>query len=365
MTESVSPPRIPSVISIGNSTTTPLGIAGVFTGTGEEVKDYAVITVFARSDQQSATDGLSMQYSSDGTNWDDIDVYTIAANTGKFFTVAPEGRYFRIVYTNGGTAQGAFRLQTIYHYHATKPSSHRINENLDDEHDAELSIAVSQGNQEHDEVDIGRPMKIGGKAASSPPANVAAGDRVNAYFDLAGRQVTKADQPTAADFNAEVQGDAAHDAPASGNPVLAGAQMETMADSAPGTRASTDGDATKLAATDGALFVIPTGAQTWSYHEDSAAALTDASVHAAPGAGLSLYVTSIVFSTGAATAWNIFFEEGASKVLGPWYLEAVAGRGAVIYLATPKKITANTALTVTTSAAIAHSIDVTGFTAPG
>lgn len=172
-------------------------------------------------------------------------------------------------------------------------------------------------------------------------------------------------QATASNLNAEVQGDAAHDAAASGNPVLCGAQMETMADSAPGTRASTDGDANKLATSDGALYVVPTGPQTWSYHENSSNALTDASVHAAPGAGLSLYVATIVVSTGAATALNVFFEEGASTVLGPYYLEAVAGRGLVINFQTPKKITANTALTITTSAAIAHGIDVTGFIAPG
>jgi len=141
--------------------------------------------------------------------------------------------------------------------------------------------------------------------------------------------------------------------------------METMADSAPGTRSGTDGDATKLATTDGALFVIPTGPQTWSYHEDSSSALTDATVHSAPSAGLSLYVTDIVVSTGAATALNVFFEEGSTKVLGPWYLEATAGRGLAIHFGTPKKITAATALTITTSAAIAHSVDCCGFIAPG
>jgi hypothetical protein len=93
--------------------------------------------------------------------------------------------------------------------------------------------------------------------------------------------------------------------------------------------------------------------------------LTDATVHAAPGAGLSLYVCTIVFSSGAATAINMFLEEGASKVLGPYYLEATAGRGMSVTFNPPKKITANTALTVTTSAAIAHSVDITGFTAQG
>jgi hypothetical protein len=103
----------------------------------------------------------------------------------------------------------------------------------------------------------------------------------------------------------------------------------------------------------------------WSYHVDGSTALTDASVHAAPGAGLSLYVTDIMVSLGAATALNVFFEEGTTKVLGPYYLEAVNGRSLKIHFQTPKKITANTALTVTSSAAVAHAIDVTGFTAQG
>lgn len=163
----------------------------------------------------------------------------------------------------------------------------------------------------------------------------------------------------------EVIGDVAHDVAAPANPVVVGGQMETMADSAPATRAGTDADAVKLAAVDGALYVVTTAPQTWSYHENSSSALTDASVHAAPGAGLSLYVTDICVSTGAATALNVFFEEGATTVLGPYYLEAVAGRGMKIHFQTPKKITANTALTITTSAAIAHGIDVLGFIAPG
>jgi hypothetical protein len=164
----------------------------------------------------------------------------------------------------------------------------------------------------------------------------------------------------------EIVGDVAHDAPAAGNPVLnAGISVDTD-DTAPPNRVSAESDAVRFATDrDGSLFVRPHGPQIWSYHVNGSSALTDASVHAAPGAGLSLYVTDIVVSTGAATALNVFFKEGATTVLGPYYLEAVAGRGLHIRFATPKKITANTALTVTTSAAIAHSVDVTGFTAQG
>lgn len=137
-------------------------------------------------------------------------------------------------------------------------------------------------------------------------------------------------------------------------------------DTAPPQRVAAEQLATKAGTDrDGTIFVRTHGPQLWSYHENSSAALTDAAVHAAPAAGLSLYVTDIVVSTGAATAFSVFFEEGVTTVLGPYYLEAIAGRGVALHFQTPKKITAATALTVTTSPAMAHAIDVTGFTAQG
>lgn len=164
----------------------------------------------------------------------------------------------------------------------------------------------------------------------------------------------------------EVVGDIAHDTGVSGNPVQIAGAAQDCDDTAPPNRISTESDVTRFATDrDGSLFVRPHGPQVWSYHVDGSSALTDATVHSAPGAGLSLYVTDIIISLGAATALNVFFEEGASKVLGPYYLEAVNGRGLAIRFATPKKITANTALTVTSSAAVAHAIDVMGFTAQG
>ncbi len=43
------------------------------------------------------------------------------------------------------------------------------------------------GNVAHDAADSGNPVKIGGKASTSTPTDVANGDRVDAYFDAAGR----------------------------------------------------------------------------------------------------------------------------------------------------------------------------------
>ena len=192
---------------------------------------------------------------------------------------------------------------------------------------------------------------------------IAAGDNNIGNVDI----VTMPNVTLAAGTNTnEVVGDVAHDDVAAGNPVLVAGISQNMDNTAPPNRVSAEGDTVRLATDrDGTIFAHPHGPQIWSYHENSSSALTDASVQAAPGVGLSLYVTDIVCSTGAATALNVFLEEGATTVLGPWYLEAVAGRGLAIHFLTPKKITANTALTITTSAAIAHGIDITGFIGAG
>lgn len=114
-----------NVVSVLNSTTSTLGSGGTFTGTAEDVMNFASISISVFADQASGTDGLSIQQSSDGTNWDVTDVYTIPASTGKTFSVQPVARYFRIVYTNSASVQGAFRLYPSFHYYAAQPSSQR------------------------------------------------------------------------------------------------------------------------------------------------------------------------------------------------------------------------------------------------
>jgi hypothetical protein len=193
--------------------------------------------------------------------------------------------------------------------------------------------------------------------------SIAAGDNNIGNVDV----VTLPNVTLAAGTNTnEVVGDAAHDAAIAGNPVSVGGAAQNNDDTAPPNRVSAEGDIARFATDlDGVQYVRTHGPQVWSYHVNGSSALTDTSVHAAPGAGLSLYITDIIVSSGAATAMNMFLEEGATTVFGPIYLEAVAGRGFCHRFATPKKITANTALTITTSAAIAHSVDITGFTAQG
>jgi len=132
-------------VSIKNSSNVTLGIGGVFTGTSDDIMNVGVVIVTVFSDTASATNGLSVQFSGNGTNWDIIDTYTIPANTGKTFSFQPSGRLMRIVYTNGGIAQTSFRLNTYLKTTYVKPSSHRIQDMITSDDDAELVKAVMTG----------------------------------------------------------------------------------------------------------------------------------------------------------------------------------------------------------------------------
>lgn len=115
-----------NAVSTANSSTATLGAGGVFTGTAEDITKYGEVRVTVFADVASATDGLQMQQSSDGTNWDGSDAYTIAAaGNSKTFGAGCAMKFFRVVYTNGGTIQATFRMQTTFHVNATKPSSVR------------------------------------------------------------------------------------------------------------------------------------------------------------------------------------------------------------------------------------------------
>jgi uncharacterized protein YwbE len=107
------PVGLTNFISTVNSSTAALGIGAVFTGTAEDVTAYSTITVTVFADQASAADGLQIQQSSNAANWDFLDVYTIPASTGKTFKADVSSKFYRVVYTNGGTANTVFRLQTV------------------------------------------------------------------------------------------------------------------------------------------------------------------------------------------------------------------------------------------------------------
>lgn len=136
-----------SVVSSANSTTTPLGSSATFTGTFEDILPYADVTIIVRANVAGT---LTVQWSSDGTNIDDTDVYSYIANTGKQYSFGAMARYVRVVFANGGSAQASFRLQTVHHRVRGKPSSHRIDDVVVADDDAELVKAALTGKSPDD-----------------------------------------------------------------------------------------------------------------------------------------------------------------------------------------------------------------------
>jgi len=128
-----------------NSTSTPLGISGVYSGTAVEITNESVICVSVFADEDSAASGLNIQQSIDGVNWDHGDTFTIGGGVSENYTINPHAQWYKIDYTNGTTAQSAFRMQAILKSAYVKPSAHRVGGDISNQDDAELVKAVLSG----------------------------------------------------------------------------------------------------------------------------------------------------------------------------------------------------------------------------
>lgn len=102
------------ILDPNNSTTTTLLANQSYVGSAFEVTGYATINVNVYADVNSATDGLKVEFSTDAVNWDHSHRTTYTTGTGKGYIFNAEYRYARVSYTNGGTNQTVFRLQTIF-----------------------------------------------------------------------------------------------------------------------------------------------------------------------------------------------------------------------------------------------------------
>lgn len=139
----------------GNSTSEQLTANEAFTGSSwQDTLDYGVLSVSVITDQNSATNGLDVQWSDNGIDIVEHDYFSILANNGKTFTFGPAHRYYRIKYTNGsGGTTTTLNLVSILRRVYVKPSSHRISDSIVGQDDAELVKSVLSG--ERDDGDFG------------------------------------------------------------------------------------------------------------------------------------------------------------------------------------------------------------------
>lgn len=157
--------------------------------------------------------------------------------------------------------------------------------------------------------------------------------------------------------------DVAHDAADSGNPLKVGHKAVLFNASAPPNAAAAEDDRVNSIADEyGRQYVEITHPNYWDVSADYAGAQTNTTIKAAPGAGLSLYITDLTISNGA-TAGNITLLDGSGGTV-KYELYAPINGGCIVSLRSPIKLTANTLLAITSTTVTTHSVTVSGFIAP-
>lgn len=387
-----------SSVDSNNSSAATLGVSGVFTGTLTDVTQYGSVSVQVFADQDSATDGLSFEWSTDGgSNWDVQDQHDITANQAEQFIIPRVAESFRIVYTNGTTGQGAFRLETILNPWPVSGEVEELDVMLDSKDLALTTRSVIAGETPggafvnvqvstagNFKVDIEElagvaiSLNTGTRDAGTQRVTIATDDLVPisaASLPLPSGAATSAGQladdhnvtvsnaslvvtATALDIRAltssdivAVLGSTAADA-ASPNPVVVG----FVASATEPAEMSADGDTVKAWADRfGRLVVVknfPSDVSAAAHGPVTITKTTTAieDVIAAPAAGQALYITGLSCSNTSATAVRIDISDG-STIRDSMFLAADGG-GYVKQFDPPWELTAATALRATASAAV-------------
>jgi hypothetical protein len=299
---------------------------------------------------------MTFQFSTDNTNWDDVYTFTYAAADGaRRFQFPVTAQYFRIVYTNGGTTQTHFRVQTILHRQNVLTSIHRLADNTDPDRSAQVmkSALIARVNGTGDFIPVqanaSGVLKIGGSVDGSETEDAAvAGNPTlsGGRYDATARTLDDGDAGALAldaGGRAMVSGGAAHDTAVAGNPVPVAARANANEPTAVG-----DGDATHLwADTFGRLVVVPGHPSPELPVVVNATASGDTTVVSAPGAGVSLYIVRVALVNGGTAVVSAQLQEASSATnRGGGDLAANGGGMILDYGARGWKLTANTALQI-------------------
>ena len=265
---------------------------------------------------------------------------------------------------------------TVFDYTGSNPIAVRLTDTAGDYIAAGAGTQYTEGDTDASITGTAMMMEGAGNALVAAPGTAADGLLVNlgtnndvtntgtfAVQDATAQASLSVmdDWDNGASDGASVSGDVAHDSADAGEPVKIGFRAFSPDGTTPGTAVAENDRTNAKGDLDGRFFVNDEHPRWWSYHLNTSTAQTDTTVQAAPGAGFQIVITYIQFSLGAATAINMFLEEGASTIWGPIYLEAINGRGYVTPYGFKKHVTVNTALTLTTSASVAHSVEILGY----
>ena len=111
-------------ISEANSTTTTLQANETFTGVSQYVLGYININLIINCDVTSQSNGIHIEFSQDGVNWNFTTYSSYYTPNMSFSTVYPiVAPCLRLIYTNGSTDQTYFRLHTILYSNDIKSAT--------------------------------------------------------------------------------------------------------------------------------------------------------------------------------------------------------------------------------------------------
>ena len=102
------------IISNGNSTSSTLGVSGIFTGTIEDVTRYNSILITINSNISSTSNGVQLYFGATTSSMKLKAQYTYNANENTSIPIKVTDRFFRIIYNNGTTLQTSFTMQTYF-----------------------------------------------------------------------------------------------------------------------------------------------------------------------------------------------------------------------------------------------------------
>lgn len=128
MSSFYAPTTIYGTVDPLNSTEQVLNANATFTGTASDISKFAACNINVSTDFNSSLNGLLIQFSSNGTDWDITQAYTISTpNTGTVYSLTIPvnilAKYYRVRYTNGSSSQGVFRLQSILNTQSSATTS--------------------------------------------------------------------------------------------------------------------------------------------------------------------------------------------------------------------------------------------------
>lgn len=363
-----------------DTTTVLLGIGASYTSaTFDHSTGGAYVTHYIYADVGGTH---YAEESHDGTNWIVVDAETVTAGVVLRESHQSIARYSRARYVNGGVAQGTFYHQAVQKHigqdEYVKISDTQNTVTGDKQHNA-ASPAVDAFEVIGAIANAAAPTYIEGRVVL--PRVTLSGDTA---VTLDGESITETNsaaiktavetidnaiagtemqvdvvtmpsvaQATASNLNAQVVGELAHDAVDSGNPTKLGAKAVASLEAQTIVAAN---DRTHLYADlDGVLVTKPNttfGDIIADRVADTAGTSAAFTNHAAGGAGVRNYVSTIAIFNSSATDGYVDFRDGAAGSI-IFTAPAPKGGGCVITLPVPlRQPTANTALAYDVSAAL-------------